>query len=96
MQSCGTRSFRILVHAEMKFYRFILGVLTVWRITHLLQAAPLGFLLRETWWERSLLWPSLSAGASLLERVTKVALRVPPALFSEDPTEKNNNGGVRP
>src|ERR1700730_6117297 len=115
----------------MKFYRFILGVLTVWRITHLLQAedgpwdvvvrlrrsagdgfwgklldcfyclslwiaVPLGFLLGETWWDRALLWSSLSAGASLLERVTNVALRVPPALFSEDPAEGNNSGGARP
>jgi hypothetical protein len=114
----------------MKFYRLILGLLTVWRVTHLLQAedgpwdiivrlrrragdgfwgklldcfyclsvwvaAPLGFLLGETWWERALLWPSLSAGASLLEQATSVTLRVPPALFAEDPAEEKNHGMLR-
>ena len=89
-----------LPHRRMKLYRLVLGLLTVWRITHLLQAedgpwdvavrlrraagygfwgklldcfyclslwvaAPLGFLLGRSWWERALLCPSLSAGASL-------------------------------
>ena len=89
----------------MSAYRFMLGLLTVWRITHLLHAedgpwdivvhlrrkagngfwgklldcfyclslwvaAPLAFLLGASWWERALLWPSLSAGASLLEQAT--------------------------
>src|SRR5215469_14070596 len=115
----------------MSFYRFILGLLTVWRITHLLQvedgpwdivvrlrraagdrfwgklldcfyclslwvAAPLAFLLGESWWERALLWPSLSAGASLLEQATNPGLRIPPATFSEDPAEANHHGMLRP
>jgi hypothetical protein len=110
----------------MKFYRFILGLLTVWRITHLLQtedgpwdvvirvrrivgngfwgklldcfyclslwvAAPLAFLLGRSWWERVLLWPSLSAGASLLEQATNPNLLVTAAPFSEDPPEENHN-----
>lgn len=97
----------------------MLGVLAVWRITHLLQAedgpsdmsihlrraagngfwgklldcfyclslwvaAPLAFLLGETWWERALLWPSLSAGASLLEKATNPAFKIPTAPFVED------------
>jgi hypothetical protein len=105
----------------MSFYRLILGLLTVWRITHLLQAedgpwdvvvrlrraagngfwgklldcfyclslwvaAPLAFLIGESWWERALLWPSLSAAASLLEQATNPALRIQPAPFAEDPT----------
>jgi len=100
----------------------ILGALTVWRITHLLQAqdgpwdivvhfrraagvgfwgklpdcflclnlwmaVPFAFLLGKGWWERALLWPSLSAGASLLEQATNPALRIPPAPFVEDPGE---------
>ena len=108
----------------MKLYRFILGLLTVWRITHLLQAedgpwdvvvllrrlagnsfwgklldcfyclslwvaAPLAFLLGESWRERALLWFSLSAGASLLEQATNPALTIPPAPFAEDPAKEN-------
>jgi hypothetical protein len=86
-------------------YRFVLGVLAVWRVTHLLYAedgpwdtivrvrrlagaglwgrlldcfyclslwiaAPLAVLLGSGWAERLLLWPALSAGAILIERVT--------------------------
>jgi hypothetical protein len=114
----------------MKVYRLVLGLLTVWRITHLLQAedgpwdivirlrqaagdgfwgklldcfyclslwvaAPLAFLLGESWWERALLWPSLSAGASLLEQATNPALKTPPAPFAEDPGEENQRGMLR-
>jgi hypothetical protein len=114
----------------MKRYRFILGLLVVWRITHLLHAedgpwdisihlrraagdgffgklldcfycltlwgaAPLAFLLGESWWERALLWPALSAGASLLEQATNPNLRTPPAAFSEDPVHENPHGMLR-
>jgi hypothetical protein len=114
----------------MKFYRLILGLLTVWRITHLLQAedgpwdivvrlrraagdgfwgklldcfyclslwmaAPLALLLGRTWWERVLLWPSLSAGASLLEQATNPTLRIAPAPFAEDPAKENHHGMLR-
>lgn len=89
----------------MDVYRFVLGVLAVWRVTHLLYAedgpwdtivrvrrlagagfwgrlldcfyclslwiaAPLAVLLGSGWAERLLLWPALSAGAILIERVT--------------------------
>lgn len=33
-------------------------------------AVPLALWLGESWWERLLLWPALSAGAILLERGT--------------------------
>jgi hypothetical protein len=110
----------------MKFYRLILALLAVWRITHLLQAedgpwdvivrlrriagnsfwgklldcfyclslwvaAPLAFLLSRGWWERALLWPSLSAGACLLEQATNSNLRVLPAPFTEDPMNEEND-----
>jgi hypothetical protein len=87
------------------FYRLVVGVLVVWRITHLLFAedgpwdmvirlrrqagtgfwgklldcfyclslwiaAPLALLLGGGSTERLLLWPALSAGAILLERLT--------------------------
>jgi hypothetical protein len=58
-------------------------------------AAPLGFLLGENWRERVLLWPALSAGAILLERVTNRAARVPPAPFVEDPVKENDYGMLR-
>jgi hypothetical protein len=88
----------------MRFYGLILGVLAVWRVTHLLAAedgpADLVFRLRrrlgdsvwgraldcfyclsiwialpfaigigKTWGERVLLWPALSGGAILVERL---------------------------
>jgi hypothetical protein len=114
----------------MNFYRLILGLLTVWRIAHFLQAEdgpwdvvvrirrmagngfwgklldcfyclslwiamPLSLLLGRSWWERTLLWPSLSAGASLLEQATNPNLRIPPAPFAEDPGPENHHGRLR-
>jgi hypothetical protein len=58
-------------------------------------AAPLALLLGRSWWERALLWLSLSAGASLLEQATNPALRIPPAPFAEDQAEENHNGMLR-
>jgi hypothetical protein len=119
---------KLVMDQNTKVYRFVLALLTVWRITHLLQAedgpwdvvvhlrmaagngfwgklldcfyclsvwmaAPLAFLLGESWWERALLWPSLSAGASLLEQATNPALRIPPAPFTEDPAVKESTEG---
>lgn len=89
----------------MRFYWLTLGVLTTWRITHLVQAEdgpwavvakvrrlagssfwgqlmdcfyclslwvafPLAIGIGRTFGERVLLWPSLSAAAILLERVS--------------------------
>jgi len=103
----------------MHFYWLVLGILCVWRITHLFQAedgpwdiivhlrrragagfwgqlldcfyclsvwiaAPLAFYLGEELGEQILLWPALSAGAILLERVTNRGHGEPPALFVED------------
>jgi len=114
----------------MKFYWLVLGILTVWRITHLFQAedgpwdiviwlrrragdgffgklldcfyclsvwvaVPFAYLLGESWLERALLWPSLSAAAILLERVTNPAPKVTPASFTEDPAEENDHVMLR-
>ncbi len=99
----------------MELYWLVLGVLGVWRLTHLLfaedgpwevvirlrrragtgfwgslldcfyclslwVAAPFALLLGSGWKERLLLWPALSAGAILVERVNASLDRgAPPA-----------------
>ena len=103
----------------MEVYRLFLGILCVWRITHLLQAedgpwdlivrlrslagagfwgrlldcfyclsiwtaAPFAFLLGDSWTERLILWPALSAGAILIERVTDRDNKIPPVQYIED------------
>lgn len=108
----------------MHFYRFILGILSVWRITHLLQAedgpwesvvylrqkagegfagqlldcfyclsvwiaAPFAFFLGKGLSKSLLLWPALSAGAILLERVTEREYGEQPALFFEESEDEH-------
>lgn len=98
-----------------KFYWLVLGALSVWRVTHLLNAedgpwqavvrlrrlagsgfwgdlmdcflclslwvsAPLALALGDSWKERLLLWPALSAGAILLQRATAQASEPPPPI----------------
>jgi uncharacterized protein DUF1360 len=58
-------------------------------------AAPIAYLLGQSWLERALLWPSLSAAAILIERVTNAGPRVQPAPFAEDPVEEQNHGMLR-
>jgi hypothetical protein len=58
-------------------------------------AAPIAYLMGQSWLERVLLWPSLSAAAILLERVTNSAPKVPPAPFAEDPRDEQDNGMLR-
>jgi hypothetical protein len=105
--------------AMSEFYRIVVGILCVWRITHLFQAEdgpfdvivhirkaaadtfwgrlldcfyclslwvslPLGWLLGQTLIERALLWPALSAGAILLERLSSRTGLQPTAHFMED------------
>ena len=108
----------------MRIYWFLLGLLCVWRITHLLNAedgpwnllvrlrrragdgfwgelldcfyclslwiaAPLAWLLGDGSKERLLLWPALSAGAILLEKLTSRTEdgESPPPAYFEDPEE---------
>ena len=108
----------------MHFYRFLLGILSVWRITHLLQgedgpwdsvvflrqkasdgfwgqlldcfyclsvwiAAPFAIILGGGLSKRILLWPALSAGAILLERVTDRGYGEPPAVLVEDSEDEH-------
>lgn len=48
-------------------------------------AAPLGWLMGETWLERALLWLGLSGAAILLERITERNHKPPPAIWHETP-----------
>ena len=103
----------------MPFYWLVLGILAVWRISHLLHAEdgpwdilvrlrrkagsgfwgqlldcfyclsiwiaiPFALLIGASWAERLLLWPALSAGAILLERLISRNGGVPPAPYIED------------
>jgi hypothetical protein len=108
----------------MRFYFLTLGILAVWRITHLLNAedgpwdllvrfrrlagegawgslldcfyclsvwvaAPFAYGLGNDWKERLLLWPALSGGAILAERLTANRGRnaPPPAAYYEESEE---------
>ena len=106
--------------------RLLIGILAVWRITHLLNAedgpwdvfarlravlgsgfagslldclyclslwvaAPFAYWLGENWKENLLLWPALSAGAILAERLTakQSEKEVPPAVYVDEPEDPN-------
>lgn len=106
----------------------VLGVLAVWRVTHLLHAEdgpwnvsvglrrragngfggtlldcflclslwvsfPLSLAIGGTWAERLLLWPALSAGSILVQRVINGAGHIPPAYF-EEPSKKGEVNDV--
>ena len=103
----------------MELYTLLLGVFSVWRISHLLSeesgpervftrlrrlfgsgfwgelfgcfycvsvwvAAPVAILLVHGWKERALLWPALSGGAILLERLSSERIRINPGVFFEE------------
>jgi hypothetical protein len=48
-------------------------------------SAPFALLIGQTWLERALLWPALSAGAILLERLSTRS--TPPVFYEEDAHE---------
>jgi hypothetical protein len=56
---------------------------------------PFALSMGESWWERALLWPSLSAAAIFLERITNSRPGLPPAPFMEDPPEENQHVMLR-
>ena len=58
-------------------------------------AAPLAFLLGQDWYERSFLWPSFSAGAIIVERISNRSPKVPQAPFVEDVGKENQNVMLR-
>ena len=60
-------------------------------------AAPLAYFVGEGWKERLLLWPAMSAGAILLEKLSnrKYEAEAPPTIYFEDPEEENNDVVLR-
>ena len=117
----------------MQFFGLTLGILGVWRVTHLLHAEngpwnvlerlrklttwsvweglfgcfycmslwvalPFSLLLAEGWKERLLVWPALSAGAILLERLSWREGATAPASYFEEPVAQSaameGNGDV--
>jgi hypothetical protein len=113
----------------MRFYWLILGVLAVWRFTHLLSyeegpwdslerlrqrasggfwgkllgcfyclslwsALPLALWIGTDWLERVLLWPALSAGAILLERISSREPAVLPASYHYETNETKEEDNV--
>jgi hypothetical protein len=111
----------------VEFYRLIISILVVWRITHLVQgedgpwnlivrlrqwvgqgfwsglldcfyclslwvAVPAAVLTGQGWKQRLVLWPALSAGAIILERISSRHEPVAPVIFSEDEPSENEHG----
>lgn len=109
----------------MRLYWLILGVLAVWRVTHLLSAEdgpwdlldrlrqrargrfwgalldcfyclslwialPVAIWIGTGWLERILLWPAVSAGAILLERMTSQSQVSPPAAYHYETEEADD------
>ncbi len=50
-------------------------------------AAPVAWWIGSTWPERALLWPALSAGAILIERMTGPPAPPPPPVWHEQPLD---------
>jgi hypothetical protein len=67
--------------------RFWGGLLDCFYCLSVWVAAPFAVLIGETWTERLLLWPALSGGAILLERLTLRPEQSPVATYVEDPEE---------
>ncbi len=109
----------------MRFYWLTLGILAVWRITHLLNAedgpldlvvrvrrlagsslwgamldcfyclsvwiaAPLACWIGDTWKETVLLWPALSGGAILAERISASTCQDSPAAIHYEESEEHD------
>jgi hypothetical protein len=47
-------------------------------------AVPFALALGSTWWEHAILWPALSGGAILIERIAARVTEPPPALYFEE------------
>jgi len=106
----------------MSFYWLTLGILAVWRLTHLLNAedgpwdilvrlrklvgngfwgklldcfqclsvwiaVPFAYWLGDGWKEKLLLWPALSAGCLVVDRLGCHEREAPKALYFEEPED---------
>ena len=52
-------------------------------------AAPFALLIAQGWRERAILWPALSGGAILLERLSAGTPAVAPGYYAEDPAPEH-------
>jgi hypothetical protein len=72
---------------------FFAGLLDCFYCLSLWIAAPVAWLIGESWKERALLWLALSGGAILLERATVRSNAAPPAAYHED--SEDDDGMLR-
>jgi hypothetical protein len=114
----------------MNWFWLVVGILGVWRVTHLLHAedgpwgavtklrrwmgnsilgkamdcfdclslwvaAPFALLIGERWLDRALIWPALSAGAMMANRVLSRVLQPAAATYFEDPVEEVSDVQLR-
>jgi hypothetical protein len=63
---------------------FWAGLLDCFYCLSVWMALPFAGLLGDGWTERLLLWPALSAGAIMLERLTAKEAAILPAAYAED------------
>lgn len=108
----------------INLYWLVIGILAVWRVTHLLHAedgpwdmfarlrgavgtgfwgsllgcfyclsltiaVPFAVWIGQGWIERLVLWPALSGGAILVERLTSREAAPSPAVYYEDHREED-------
>jgi hypothetical protein len=109
----------------------VIGILGVWRVTHLLHAedgpggvitklrrrvgdgvlgaamdcfdclsvwvaAPFALMIGESWLDRLLVWPALSAGAMMANRVLSRVVQPAAASYLEDPVDEHGPEEQRP
>jgi hypothetical protein len=65
------------------------GLLDCFYCLSLWVAVPFAYFLSDRWKDRLLLWPALSGGAILLERLTSREEQPPGAVYSEDKEEED-------
>lgn len=70
---------------------FLGGLLDCFYCSSLWVSVPFALLLGSRWFERLLLWPTLSAGAILMERFTNGGRSIPRTAYLEDEEREAEN-----
>jgi hypothetical protein len=87
-----------MIRLRRRFGEGVLGeLLDCFYCLSLWISAPLAYFIGEGWKERLLLWPAMSAGAILLEKLSnrKDDAPAPPAIYFEDAEEEHNDVVLR-